>query len=290
MEPSYKQILDLFGMSVERPELPEHLQDRPKRLEGGNAQESVELGAQSLTEGDYGTAIRHFKRAIEQRDQGDPQGLVDLAGVYETMDEAPQALRQYEKALRIRKNQTEPYVGLSQLYKRQARYRESVRRLQEALELEPHNAFYHFKIAEIYRETGEREQALIAGQHAVAGAPTDSFYHYWVGDLLVEMHRYDEALDSLRAAIELSPGDDYLYLRAAAAFWGADRRQEAVKAIRLASDLDPEKDLYHGVLELFLSEMGLDEEADLEAARAARMDEYDREALRRFAAEIGLVA
>ena len=83
---------------------------------------------------------------------------------------------------------------------------------------------------------------------------------------------------------------DYLvlYQRAAVAFWGAGRQVEAVKATRIASDLDPANNLYYGLLELFLTKMGMAEEAALEQPRAAKMDDYDREALRRMGIEAGL--
>ena len=159
------------------------------------------------------------------------QGRIDLAGAYEFAEMAPEALRQYEKALRVRRDQPEPLLGLSQVYKRYARYKDSLKQLEEALAIEPRNAFYQFKLAEILREIGDKEAALTAARLAVSLAPVDPFYHYWVGDLLIEMRQFDVALEALRAALELSPGDDYLYLRTASAFWGAGRQQEAVKAI-----------------------------------------------------------
>jgi tetratricopeptide (TPR) repeat protein len=285
MEPSRKEIADLFSVVFDK-DL--EITNPVRKLKGDNARESSELGKQSLNEGDLDKAIEHFRRAIEQRDPADVSGLVDLAGVYEFAEMAPQALRQYEKALRIKDNSSESRLGMSQVFKRNARYKDSLKHLEEALALEPRNAFYRFKIAEILREMSDKERALESAQLAMAAAPTDSFYHYWVGDLLIEMKRFGEALQSLRAAIELSPGDDYLYLRAASAFWGARRPQEAIKSVRLASDLDPDKDLYHGLLELLLRNSGMVEEAELERERAAKMDDYDRDALRRIAEELEL--
>ncbi len=246
MEPSRKDIADLFSVILEGDT---SVQELPRKLKGDNAEESVELGAQCLNEGNYEKAIEHFRRAVEQRGPQDVQGRVDLGGAYEYAEMEPEALRQYFLALRVRKDSPEVLLGLSQLYKRHARYKESLKQIEEALALEPNNAYYQFKAAEILREVGDDDRALMAAKLASNAAPEDSFYHYWAGDLLIEMGRYDEALVSLRAALDLSPGDDFLYFRAACAFWGAGRKQEAIKSIRLASDLDPDKHLYHGVLE-----------------------------------------
>lgn len=283
MDSQFEKIAELFGM-------PESTKSEAGSKEGRSASESQELGRASLSEGDYEGAIKHFRRALEQQDEGSATTRVDLAGAYEYAEMAPQALRQYERALATQRTAPEPHLGMSQLYKRYARYQDSIESLRKAIELEPENAFYRFKLAEIFREIGEYERAMLAAQGAVVASPQEAFYHYWLGDLLIEMRLYEDALESLRAAIELSPGDDFLYLRAAIAFWGAGKQQEAVKAIRLASDLDPEKHLYHGVLEVFLRNMGMSEEAVLEQSRATKMDSYDRDQLRRLQTELGIDA
>lgn len=288
MNPSYRQISDLFGLPAADPGAPSPSTFRKQK--GETALESAEIGGLSLSEGDWEKAIEHFRRAVEQSEGNDPLRQLDLGGAFEYADMEPQALRQYRAALRVREHAPEPHLGISELYKREGRRRQAIEELEASLAENRENPFYQFKLAELHRDLGQRARALGAIQHAVTLAPADSFYHYWMGDLLIEMREPDRALEAIRAAIELSPGDDFLYVRAAAAFWLAGRRTEAVKSIRLASDLDPEKHLYHGILEVFLSEMGLDEEADQEASRAAKMDAYDRDLLGRFAGEIGLVA
>jgi tetratricopeptide (TPR) repeat protein len=286
MEQSFKAIADLFAVPN-----PEELEIRreKRKSQGDTADESDELGRQSLNDGDYELAIKHFHRAVEQRNADDISSRIDLAGAYDYSDQYPQAMRQYEKALRLREDAAEPRVGMSDLYKRYGRFRDSIQKLEEAISLEPGNSYYHMKLAETLRDAGEPTRALAAAQGAVAAKPDEAFYHYWIGDLLIQMKRYDEALDSLRAAIEMSPGDDYLYLRATVAFWGANRRPEAIKALRLASDLDPGKLLYYGLLEVLLGEMGLEEEASLESEKAKQMDRFDQDNLQRLEAEMGLL-
>jgi tetratricopeptide (TPR) repeat protein len=283
----YKRIADLFGLALPAPVEGED-EDTPRKLTGATAKESADLGAQSLTAGDYEKAIEHFRRAVEQSKDEDPALRIDLAGAYEYAEMAPQAMRQYLEALRVTSDAPEPHVGLSQLYKREGRWREAIAELEAALRADPENAFHYFKLAELHAEIGDRASALSAIQAAVVHAPDDPFYHYWMGDLLIAMKRPDEAVDALRAAVELSPGDDFLFLRTAVAFWNAGRPSEAVKAIRLASDLDPDQALYHGLLQRFLLAQNQEEEAALEAKRAQELDDYDAERLRRLLVEVGL--
>lgn len=285
MEPGFKTIADLFAVAQ-----PDDLNVAPnaRKKEGRNATESEELGRQSLSEGDYEAAIRHFRNAVSQREPTNIATRIDLAGAYDYSDQAPAAFRQYEKALRIQQDAVEPHVGISDLYRRYGRFRDSIERLEEAVRLDPENAYLRIKLAEVLRDAGEPRRALTAAQQAVVVKPDEAFYHYWIGDLLIQMKGYEDALESLRAAIELSPGDDFLYLRAAVAFWGAGRRPEAVKAVRLASDLDPAKHVYHGLLGILLAETGLPEEAAQESGRAEKMDRYDHDTLSRLLDEMGI--
>jgi tetratricopeptide (TPR) repeat protein len=286
MNPTFKQIAELFEVPVMGE--PEEVAVEPRKRKGETAEESDELGRAYLSEGDWQKAIKHFKDAIAQREPGDVNSRIELAGALEYADQAPQALRQYQIALKAQTDAVEPHVGMSDVYKRYSRWNDCLRELEEAIRLEPSNAYYRIKLAETYREMGERSKALQSAQAAVACKPDESFYHYWVGDLLIVMKRYDEALDSLRAAIELSPGDDFLYLRSCVAFWGANRRPEAIKALRLASDLDPEKHLHYGLLAILLEETGQLDEARLESERAKKMDRYDHDSLSRLVGEMGI--
>jgi tetratricopeptide (TPR) repeat protein len=262
--------------------------EEKEKLTGRSADESDELGQESLAGGDYEEAIKHFKRAIEQRDPNDIKSRINLAGALEYSDQGPMAMRQYMKALKLRNDEPEPYVGMASILKRYSRFRQAAEELQTAIELDPENAYLHSQLAQLLREMGEKKRALVAAMGAVAAAPDQPYYHYWIGDLLMSMERWSEALDSLQAAIELSPGDDHLFFKSAICFWAEDKRAQAIKAIRLASDLDPSKHLYHGLLAVFLKAEGQDEDAKLEEPRAAQMDRFDHETLQVILQQLGM--
>jgi tetratricopeptide (TPR) repeat protein len=284
MEPSFKIIADLFAVPDAEVEIDE---TTPKVL-GETADESDQLGRQNLNDGNFQTAIDHFRRAVEQRSSNDITSRIDLAGAYDYADDYPQALRQYEKALKAEAEAAEPHAGISDLYRRYGRFQDSVDQLRVAIEKEPENPYYHIKLAETLREAGFPRRALAAAQGAVLAKPDEPHYHLFSADLLVELKRYNEALDSYRAAIELSPGDDYLYLRATVAFWRAGRPIEAIKSIELASELDPSKALYHGIARELLLRNGRAEDAHLEDAKAEKMDRYDEDKLSRLLTEMGI--
>lgn len=272
MSADYQNILEIFDLAG--PAKPQEEDAPPK--EGKNAAQSQQLGQVSMTKGDYATAIEHFRRAIEQGGTDIAGDYFNLAAAYATADMAPQALRQYERARKI-KDSGELHVGLGELYRRYGRLKDAVAELEEAIRLEPGNAFFHFKLAESLRGSGFRTQALQAISGAVASAPDDAFYHYWMGDLLLEMKRPQDAVPALHAAIELSPGDDHLFMLASVALWGSGKRAEAIRSIRLAADLDAEKLLYYELLSRYLEAEGHLAEAAVEKEKAAQIDRYDSE-------------
>lgn len=279
MDEVQQALANLFGLPSD--DAAQEKARRRKNKKGADAAESAALGAEALSEGDYETAIQHFRASIEQRSKEDISGRIDLGGAFEAADRPAEALRQYQVASRLKHDASEPHLGASQIYKQHGKYKESVAELQKAIDLEPGNPFFRFKLAELYRSLHMNDDAIEAATGAAAAGPTDSFYHYWIADLMIELRRFEDALGPMRLALELSPGDDYFYFRAAVAFWGAHKQAEAIRAIRLASELDPDKPLYHGLLANYLVRAGMQEEAELEKKSAEKMDDFDNEELRR---------
>ena len=281
-----KELHDLFAYMDD--EVQEVSIRQPKhKLEGETAADSRELGVLSLTEGDVESALKHFRRGIDQRTESDPQGYEDLAGAFEYADMEAEAVTEYNRALEMG-GSPEARAALSSLARRYGRFSEAIRQLEEAVRIEPEVPFLHFKLAETLREAGMPTRAYAAARRATELDPKQPLYYYWIGDLLIAMGRFDEALSFLRTAVELSPGDDYLLLRTAVAFWGAGMQIEAIRAVRLAAELDPSKALYHGLVQVLLETNGQAEDAAAEQEKASKMDPYDRDFLARILAEMKL--
>lgn len=269
-------LLELFDWSGS--EVSEDSANGSEGRIGRTAEESQQLGGIALNSGDYQAAIDHFKRAVQQ-DRESEEAAINLAAAFDTADQAPEAYRQYQKALANGPTK-EALLGLSDMLRRFGHNQEAIEKLRESIELEPKNSHLRYKLAEHLRNRGYPKAAAEAIQAAIALAADNAFLHYWHGDLLIDLGRYEEALDAFKAAVELAPAEDYYYELTAIAFWGAGKQQEAVRAIRLASDLDSENPLYYGLLATFLAQMGLPEEAKQEQERAKTMDDYDRDKLK----------
>jgi tetratricopeptide (TPR) repeat protein len=287
-KPDFRSVAQLFQVPILPDEELEGLAEVDRSKVGENAEESEALGRAFLNEGDYDKAIEHFRRACTQREPGDIHSQVELAGAMDAADRAPEAFRQYLKAIRAQQGAVEPKVGMSEILKRYGRTGDSIKLLIEAADADPSNAYLRIKVAEALRDNGQPKAALEWAVRAVAIAPEDSFNHAWVGDHLLSMGRNAEALESLRAALELSPGDDYLYLRAAVGFWRENRPKEAIKALVTAIELDPERGMTHAALVRFYNETDQVMEAQVAEEVMPTLDRYDEDLLHKFLVECGL--
>lgn len=273
MNDPYDLIRELFDYEAEPTE-----GDTEEVAKGRNSKESADFGKLRMRTGAYEEAIEHFRRAVEQGDVS-PDAWVNLAAAYEVTDQAPQAYRQYLKALKA-KEQPEARAGISSLLKRQSRFREAIAELERAIEHDPVNASLHQRLAETLRESGLRTEALLASQRAVACRPDDAFFHWWMGDLLIELGRFQEATEALRACLELSPGDDYGFFTAALALWGAGRHEEALSSARYAYELNPGRALYKACCIAFFRALGKSKEAEEWTKKDPDIEDFDEVELR----------
>lgn len=281
MSQEYKNIMELFDLpGIGGKEVVSDARSK----EGITSEESKILGTQSLDDGDYEAAIKHFKNAVEQGGEG---AGFDLGAAYEATDMIPQAFYQYEKA-RKTKASAEVYASLGALYRKYGKGSEAIREMELAVQAEPFNSFLHYKLAEVLRDNGYRKAAREAMSGAISSDPDEGFYHYWLGELLVKMKDFDEAAKCLQAALELSPGDDHYCQLAAVALWGQDKRKEAIRAIRLACDLDADSMVGPVILQRMLEEDGQVEEAKQEDGRVKKATRYDRDVAKRLLAPVGI--
>lgn len=286
MRPEYEKIADLFGF-VPPTGPKEGGKGRNLPKEGRDAAESAEIAASFLAEGNVAEAVRHYRRAIEQKGSEDPSLAMDLGAAHEFGDQLPAAVEQYRKALADESTATEARIGLSSVLRQEGRFREAIAGLEQALDAHPEDPFLWAKLAEMLREAGWPKRALQAIQRAVTLKPEEAYFHFWTGDLLLSMQRFEEALQSLRAAVELSPGDDHYLLLSGVAFWRLGRHSDAVKAVDFARQLDPDEPAYGALLTILRVEAELQPQSVGKPQRED-LDDYAKEKVRRWLGLFGV--
>ncbi len=249
--------------------------------EGKDSEQSQEFGRACMMDGDFVGAVRHFRRAIEQAEDNEPEILADLAGALAASDQAPEALRWLGRARRLRST-AESRLAFSAIYKFEGRSSKAADELREAIQDDPKNAFLHLKLAETLRGAGRRKDALEPAQQARILDPEDAHAHQWTGDLLMELGEFEQAESAFRSSLEMSPTDHRVLQMMAVAQWGQRKHSEAFKSLRVAISISDDEPAYGHLLALFLESQGHTDDAQEERRKAGEMERFDRDLLARM--------
>lgn len=245
------------------------------------AAESVEMGDRFRRRGDLESAVRYYRRAVQQ-DSDSPLPRMRLAEAYESQELNAKAAEQYEKLLKQNDAFAEAHVGLADVYRRFGKHKAAILRLRRACELEPDNAYYWFRLAEACAKAGRKREAIEPATRAALTDPDDAFYHAWLGDLLLSLGQITDAITAFEAATRLDADDAGLQVRLAAALCAIERFEDARLPIERACTLQPGNALYHAIRCDVLAMCGD------EAPPTPILDAYDRCELRRWRDLAGL--
>jgi Tfp pilus assembly protein PilF len=129
----------------------------------------------------------------------------NLGVAYLNQQRLDQALKQFEHAVELDKNNstTQLNLGIAQLNLSQVP--ESEAALQRAAQLDPKNPAVWYNLGLLHRNNGQAEQALTEFNKAESLAPDDADTHYFLGDLYSQEQKYAEAEREFRRAVELDP-------------------------------------------------------------------------------------
>lgn len=210
-------------------------------LESPNpSQGYINIGLEYKKKGDYETAIKYYKMAIEA--DPDKAGaynnlgsalyqLKDLEGAneafkkacelnpyhsvmvynlalsYELLGKYDEAEKNYLKALKLNKKAPAPRKNLINIYLRQKRIDESLKLSLEGEKLIDYDPYFFITTALIYQELGEKESAKQKFESALSkfGENYNVLLNY--GNYLYSINEFDKALDLFLRAIKIEPKD-----------------------------------------------------------------------------------
>jgi len=260
----------------------------PAAQEDGAA-ELRRAGEESLKVGDVNRAITRYKRLVDRVANGESEDSVarahtDLGNAYAYAEETVSAVRQFHRAIRLSPKKAEPHFSLAEVYRRNGKTQEAVREYRTAIEYSPRNAFYHFRLGETLTQAGFEAAAVAEFEVAAGLAPTDSFYHFSLSDAYLAIRRIDDAIQEMQTATVFAPRDAYYNLRLGVLYLMSGLARDAADAVEQAVRLEPRNAMYHCILADIYFELDHVAEADAHYRHIGRLDDYDRENVRRIRA------
>ncbi|MCR8924279.1 tetratricopeptide repeat protein [Dasania sp. GY-MA-18] len=135
-----------------------------------------------------------------------PNGQLQLAAIYEQLDQAAKAKQAYQHALLLEPDFIPALINFADWYRAQGQDELALPLLLKSLNLSPTNADVHFSLGLLYIRLNQRQQALNHVQQAAELAPRVAHYSYVYGVVLFDMGQSELAIAVLKKALLQHPG------------------------------------------------------------------------------------
>ncbi|MDE3067297.1 MAG: tetratricopeptide repeat protein [Verrucomicrobiota bacterium] len=139
--------------------------------------------------------------------QNNDVALVNLGVALEKRGRRPEALADYENALRSNPRSVEAHNNFGNLLRDEGRFREAAAQYCQAIALDPRAVTARENLGSLLAGQGHFEQAMEQYRQAARLAPADPHPRFLMGKALLRQGRDIEAVASFRQALRLHPND-----------------------------------------------------------------------------------
>jgi len=174
------------------------------------------------------------------------------------MDRVPEAIDEYQAALRIKPDYAEPHNNLATIYSRQGRMPEAIAEVREALRIKPDYSEAQVNLGTFLAAISGRLPEAVAEYQAVLRVkPDHAEAHNNLGLALADMPgRLPDAIAELEAAVRLEPDNAQIHDNLAGALARIPGRlTDAIAQVQAALQLKPDDPQAHDFLGRALSQL-----------------------------------
>jgi tetratricopeptide (TPR) repeat protein len=150
------------------------------------------------------------------------------------------AIRQYQAALRVKRNYVDAHSSYGNVLRQVGRLPEAIEECRAALQIDPDHVRAHNNLANALLDAGQVAEAVGHYQEALRLKPDDSKIHYNLGNAWLKAGRQAAAIQEYQTALRLNPVDEEAHYNLGNAFLEARRIGEAIAQYAFAVQLKPE--------------------------------------------------
>ena len=205
-------------------------------LEPGNAAFAKVAAEVFLQRGVLDQAEERLRRLLET-EAGDVEGWVLLGRVLAEKGERGGALNAFEKALRLRKDDTEALSHYAVALQKFDRGKDAMSQIRKAVSINPDSVELQTRLGLILEENARHLDALAAYGKASRLNPGVGFVWFRQGRLLNRLKRYAEAIPALEKAVSLPAAVGEFHQELGVAFHMTKRFQQALAQYDKALEL-----------------------------------------------------
>jgi tetratricopeptide (TPR) repeat protein len=190
----------------------------------------------------------------------------------------PEAIAQYEEALRLVPGYDDPHYNLGNALAKSGRVEEAIDHYRTALRVRPRNAAILFALGEALRRLGRLDEAQSRYEEALKGESDSPDVWCGLGNVMLNGGKWEEAAKAFGTAVQLRPDNTDALVNYAASLAQAGHNPEAARAFQAVLRVQPDAADLHNDLGGVLAQDGRLAEAKGEFERALRLKPDYREA------------
>jgi len=171
------------------------------------------LGLTYFKENDYLQALKYIQKLEEINKSFET--YVTLAEIYSALQNIDEAIRAYEKTVRIDYTFVDGYYNLGVLYSLKEEQNKAIYYYQEAIKADNKYAKAIEALAEIYFKSRKYEESFVYFSAAAKLNPDNMTYTYRMGDIYFNLGGYNEAVSYYKKTLNSVPDNPELLLRIA---------------------------------------------------------------------------
>jgi tetratricopeptide (TPR) repeat protein len=165
--------------------------------------------------------------------------LISLGRALEDKNSYPEALHNYEQALKIEPNSVQGLTCLGGLLSRMGRPDEALPHLTRAISLDPEDPLVHSYIGNVYYQRGQMDNAVIEETKAIELAPGFAAAYCTLGSAEAARGNLERAAERYQEAIRLEPRFAEAHFQLGQVMLSRGENEEALDHILLALQYNP---------------------------------------------------
>ena len=198
-----------------------------------------DLGAMLFRQGQVQEAVRHWERALRIKpDYAEAHN--NLAGALFQAGQVQEAIEHWEQALRIKPDYADTHHRIALALVRQGRLPEAIRHWERALRIKPDFAEAHNNLGLALMGQGKAQEAIGHYEQALRIHPNDAVARTNLGLALVQQGRVQEAIDYYEQALRIEPNLAEAHYNLGLALEKLGHTQEAIQHYEQALRIKPD--------------------------------------------------